>query len=115
MLKREGIALSGDIMNLNEIAEARGVSVESVRMTLHDFKPKGYASVGDLFVSRAKLDEIDRKLSDAGVEKLTDALRIMEASDLNDEAHKVLEALGYTSIWEGMEMDKVRIAKTLSV
>jgi predicted nuclease of restriction endonuclease-like RecB superfamily len=112
MLKGEGIALSGDIVNLNKIARARNVSVESVRIALQDYKPEGYARVGDLFVSRAKLDEIDQKL--AGVEKLTDALRIMEASELKEEADRVLEALGYTSIWEGMEMDKVKISKSVT-
>jgi predicted nuclease of restriction endonuclease-like RecB superfamily len=112
VLKGEGIALSGDVVNLNEIARARSVSVESVRIALQDYKPEGYARVGDLFVSRAKLDEIDQKL--VGVEKLTDALRIMDASELKEEADRVLEALGYTSIWEGMEMDKVRISKPVT-
>jgi DNA-binding transcriptional regulator YhcF (GntR family) len=95
MLMGERITLSGDIVNLNEIAKARGVSVESVRMALHNFEAEGYVRVGNLFVSEAKLDQIDQKL--AGVKKLTDALQIMEASDLKDEAHRVLEALGYTS------------------
>ncbi len=112
MLKGEGIALIGEVVNLNEIARVRGVSVESVRIALQDFKPEGYERIGDLFVSRAKLDEIDQKI--AGVEKLTDALRIMEASELKEEADRVLEALGYTSIWQGMEMDKVKISKTLT-
>jgi hypothetical protein len=111
-LKREGVVLSGDVVNLCEISRARRVSVESVRMALQGFKPEGYVRAGDLFVSRAKLDEIDRKL--AGVQKLTDALRILEASDLNDEKDKVLQVLGYKSIWEGMEMDKVRIVKSVA-
>jgi hypothetical protein len=112
VLKGEGIALIGDVVSLNEIARTRSVSVESVRIALQDFKAEGYARVGDLFVSRAKLDEIDQKL--AGVEKLTDALRIMDASELKEEADRVLEALGYTSIWEGMEMDKVKISKSVT-
>jgi len=33
---------------------------------------------------------------------------------LKEEADRVLEALGYTSIWEGMEMDKVRISKPVT-
>jgi hypothetical protein len=79
-------------------------------MALHDFKPEGYVKVGDrLFVSRAKLDEIDEKLG--GVETLVDALEIIEAAGVKDDGSKVLEALGYTSIWDGIEMDKVRIMK----
>jgi hypothetical protein len=79
-------------------------------MALQDFKPEGYVKVGDhLFVSRGKLDEIDEKLR--GVERLVDALEIVEASGVKDDGGKVLEALGYTSIWDGIEMDKVRITK----
>ena len=53
--------------------------------------------VGDRFTSSAKLDEIDEKLR--GVERLVDALGIIEASGVNDEGGKVLEVLGYTPIW----------------
>ena len=67
---------------------------------------------GDQFISKVRLEEIGRKLE--GVQRLTDALRIIEASGLKDEATNVLEALGYTSVWEGMEMDKVRIVKSRS-
>ena len=49
-----------------------------------------------------------------GVQRLTDALGIIEASGLKDEAMNVLEALGYTSVWEEMEIDKVRIVKSRS-
>ena len=103
------VPLEGDVVSIDEIAAGKGVAAASVRIALQDFKPEGYARVGGLFVSRAKLDEIDGKL--AGVVKLTDALRIVEACGVKEEGGKVLEALGYTSIWEGMEMDKVRISK----
>jgi predicted nuclease of restriction endonuclease-like RecB superfamily len=107
----EAIALKGDVVGIEEIANQRGVSVASARMGLQDFKPEGYVRVGDrFFVSRAKLDEIDEKLR--GVERLVDALAIIETSGVKEEGGRVLETLGYTSIWEGMEMDKVRISKT---
>jgi hypothetical protein len=79
-------------------------------MALRDFKPEGYVKVGDHFVSRSKLDEIDKKLN--GVEMLIVALGIIEASGVREEGGRVLEILGYTSAWEGMEMDKVRISKS---
>ncbi len=106
----EAIILKGDVVGIEEIADQKGVAVASMRMALQDFKPEGYVKVGDHFVSRVKLDEIDEKLR--GVERLTDALGIIEASGVKEEGGKVLETLGYTSIWEGMEMDKVRISKT---
>jgi hypothetical protein len=42
---------------------------------------------------------------------LTDALEIIEASGVKEEGGRVLDVLGYTSVWEGMDMDKVRISK----
>jgi hypothetical protein len=112
-LKGEGeaamIALKGDVISLDEIAAQKGVTAASVKIALEDFKHEGYARVGDRFVSRAKLNEIDEKL--LGVERLADALAIVETSGVKDKGGEVLEALGYTSIWEGMEMDKVRISR----
>lgn len=107
--KREPITLRADVVSIHEIAMEKGVSVESARMAIQLFKPDGYVRVGDLFVSRAKLDEIDQKLR--GVQMLTDALQVIEACGVKDEGHKVLDALGYTSVWEGVEMNKVRITK----
>ena len=107
-LKGEAVALKGDVVSLDEIARERGVAVESVRMAVQGFKPEGYVRVGECFISKAKLGEMDRKLE--GVERLTDALEMIEASGVKD-GHRVLDALGYTSVWEGMEMDKVKIRK----
>jgi hypothetical protein len=110
-LRSETITLKGDIVSLDEIATSRGVPSESVRLALQDFKAEGYARVGDLFISKAKLGEIDRKLT--GVERLIDALSIIEASGVKEEyGQKVLDFLGYTSVWQGMEMDKVRISRS---
>ena len=41
-------------------------------------------------------------------------MRIIEASGVKEEGGKVLEVLGYTSTWEGLEMDKVRISKAVT-
>ena len=111
-LKGEGgaIALKGDVVSIEEVANEKGVAAAALRMALQDFKPEGYVKVGGrLFVSRGKLDEIEEKL--IGVERLTDALEIIEASGVREEGGKVLETLGYTSTWEGIDMDKVRITK----
>jgi predicted nuclease of restriction endonuclease-like RecB superfamily len=107
--RTEEITLTGDVVSLDEIARKRGVTLESVRTALADFKPYEYARVGDLFLSRTKLDEIDEKLR--GVQLLTGALQVIEDCGVKGEGQKVLDALGYASVWEGMEMDKVRISK----
>src|SRR5712692_6496001 len=54
--KTEEISLTGDIVSLEEIATKRGVTIESVRTALENFQPYGYAKVGDLFLSRDKLE-----------------------------------------------------------
>jgi predicted nuclease of restriction endonuclease-like RecB superfamily len=110
-LKGEAVALKGDVVSLDEIARERGVAVESVRMAVQGFRPEGYVRVGECFISKAKLGEMDRKLE--GIERLTDALEMIEASGVKD-GHEVLDALGYTSVWEGMEMDKVKIRKKVA-
>ena len=106
------ITLKGDVVSIEEIAEQVGATIASVRMALEGLKTEGYVRVGDRFVSRAKLDEIDEKL--VGVDRLVDALRIIEASGVRDEGGKILEVLGYASTWEGMEMEKVKISKAVS-
>src|SRR5438309_598241 len=105
--RTEEISLTGDIVSLDEIARERGVTLESVRTALEDYRPYGYARVGDLFLSRTKLDEIDEKLK--GVQMLASALQVIEACGVKGEGQKTLDVLGYASAWEGMEMDKVKI------
>jgi predicted nuclease of restriction endonuclease-like RecB superfamily len=112
LVRAKGVPLRGDVVSLQEIARENHVSLESVRTALEEFKQEGYVKTGDQFVSKAWLEEVDRKLM--GVERLTDALGIIEASGLKEEAANVLTALGYTSVWEGMEMEKVRIVKSRS-
>ncbi len=113
-LRKGAIALEGDVVSLDEIARRTGVSVESARLALQGFEAEGYARAGDLFISKAKLDEIGQKL--VGVGMLVDALRIVETSGVKEaDAHKVLDALGYIALWEGVDVDKVRISKPDSV
>jgi hypothetical protein len=43
---------------------------------------------------------------------LTDALEIIEAFGVKDGGgDNVLEVLGYSSIWEGMDMNQIKITK----
>ncbi len=109
-IRKDTITLKGDVVGFGDIAKEKSVSVDSLKVALRDFKAEGYERVGDLFISKTKLDEIDGKLT--GVERLVDALRITEASGVKEEdGQKVLDALGYTSAWEGMDMSKVRISR----
>jgi hypothetical protein len=109
-LKAQPVVLEGDVVKLADIAKTKGVSLESLRLALTSFEPEEYSRAGDLFISKARLEEIDKKI--AGVEKLVDALRIMGSFGVAaEDGQKVLEALGYTTSWEGIEMENVRIKR----
>jgi uncharacterized protein len=110
-LKSEEITLNGDVISIGEIAAQRGVAPASIRLVLRDSMLGDHVRIGDQFISKTKLKEIDEKL--IGIERLTDALRIIEASGVKEEGGKVLDILGYTSTWDGLEMDKVRISKVV--
>jgi len=106
------IALNGDVVSIQEIAAEKGVAVAALKMMLQGVKTEGYVRVGDLLISSAKLNEIDENLK--GVERLVEALRIIQASGVKEEEGKVLETLGYTSTWEDLEMDKVKISRMVA-
>jgi uncharacterized protein len=102
--------IDGEVVSIEEIAARRGVAPASVKMVMRDSVPEGYVKVGDSYlVSRKKLEELDGRL--AGVEKLTEALEIIESSGVREDAGKILDILGYASTWEGMDMDRVKISK----
>ncbi len=109
-IEKGSIILSGDIVTLEDIAREKGVSLEALGLALRDFRPARHVRVGNLFISEEKLRELDEKLGK--IEKLTEALALIESSGVRErEASKVLDVLGYTSVWEGMVMDEVRISK----
>ncbi len=109
-IEKDSITLKGDVVTLEDIAKEKGVSLEAVGLALQDFRPSGYDRVGNLFISEGKLRELDERLGK--IKKLTEALAMIESSGVRErEASKVLDSLGYTSVWEGMAVDEVRISK----
>jgi hypothetical protein len=97
-------------VTLESIAKDAGLPLESIRAVMQRFEADGYARAGDLFISKRRLGEISRKLE--GVERLTEALKVIEGAGFREEdGEAVLNALGYTSIWEGMDVTKTRISK----
>ena len=103
------LALEGDIVSLEGLARSAGVPLESLKMAVAG--ADGYVKVGgDLLVSQRKLDEVAGRLQ--GVVKLTDALRVIAESGFREEdGEKVLNAAGYTSVWEGMDVASARISR----
>ena len=106
----ESVVLRGDTVSLESIAKSTGIPLESVRAALLNFESEGYVRVGDVFVLKGKLEDVGRKLE--GVEKLADALKVIEESGFREEdGEKLLNAVGYASVWEGIDAAEARIYK----
>jgi hypothetical protein len=56
----------------------------------------------------SKLEEIGDRLS--SIEKLSEVLAVIEEYNIRDP-YQVIEALGYTVRWNGLDLEKSRIFK----
>jgi len=102
------IRLEGDIVNIEDIARNHLISVESARRILQDVGFEGYRRIGDSYISMSKLEEIGDRLS--SIEKLSEVLAVIEEYNIRDP-YQVIEALGYTVRWNGLDLEKSRIFK----
>jgi len=102
------IRLEGDIVNIEDIARNHSVSVESAKKILQTVEFEGYRRIGDSYVSISKLEEIGDRLS--STERLSDVLAVIEAYNIRDP-YQIIEALGYTIEWNGLDLERSKIAK----
>ncbi|MCP8319194.1 MAG: DUF790 family protein [Candidatus Methylarchaceae archaeon HK01B] len=109
-LKMKRIRLKGDIVGVEELAQEYSVTIESARRMLQNIDFEGYRRIGDCYISNAKLIELNKKLST--LEKLTDVLATIEKYGIKNP-YQLLEALGYTIIWVGLNFDKSKIKKAV--
>ena len=109
-LKMKRIRLRGDIVGVEELAQEYSVTIESARRMLQNIDFEGYRRIGDCYISNAKLIELNKKLST--LEKLTDVLATIEKYGIKNP-YQLLEALGYTIIWVGLNFDKSKIKKAV--
>jgi len=110
--KLRDIKLAGDIVKIEDIAGGNSISVESARKVLSTLTFEGYKRVGDYFISDSVLKKIETSLM--GIEKLSEALEAVEANNIK-EPYQVIEALGYSITWNGLDIEKSRIRKDVDV
>ncbi|MGQ9513841.1 MAG: DUF790 family protein [Thermoproteota archaeon] len=107
-LKIKRVRLDGDIVSLEDIARKHNISIEAVKKALQNIDFDGYRKVGLHYVSDKKFAELRKRLSN--LEKLADALEAIEEYGISNP-YEVLEALGYTVVWEGLNFEKSKIMK----
>jgi len=105
------IRLEGDIVDIEDIARKHSISVESAKEVLQNLEFEGYRRIGDSYVSISKLEEIGDRLR--STVRLSDALALIGAYGIRN-MYKVIEALGYTVEWNGLDLEKSKISKKQS-
>jgi len=112
-LKGREIKLEGDVVEIAGIAGRLGVSEEAVKRVLADRNTLGYRLIGDTLISEAKLAKIGLKLSMLQEKTLSKAVQLIEAEGVRNS--DLIEALGYTVKWHGLDMEKAVLHKKTDV
>ena len=120
-----GLELKEDVISLDEIASKCGISPQAMRAALGSLGVKGYSRIGDRLVSERKLEEARQKI-DALIHNQNEHIRKSSTSQregvsLNEvnqviqscqiDPVGVIEALGYTIVWEGLDMEKSKVIR----
>ncbi|MBI2185044.1 MAG: DUF790 family protein [Thaumarchaeota archaeon] len=112
-LRRQGVRLEGAVVSIEDLAAVHELPPEIVRRALADFDVNGYRRIGEYYVKEERVEELKEKIEGLGEAKLSEAETVIEAYGLTNP-HQVLEALGYTIMWEGLDYGKSRIKKAAS-
>jgi predicted nuclease of restriction endonuclease-like RecB superfamily len=107
-LEQSGLQLEGDVIRLSELADDRGVSVESLRMYLEKHPPAGYIEARDELISRNLLGELGKILPSAM--PYAEAVATIRKKGIT-AADTVIQALGYSVRWGGIDPDSAVIYK----
>ena len=87
-----------DVIRLDEVADAYGVSVESVKERLH---VEGYRVIGSLLISEQVLEAIKGELESKPERSRLEAEAILKRYGVGD-FDLVLDALGFKTVWPGV-------------
>ena len=112
LLKEMPITFTEPILVFTEFAERIGISIEAVTEVLTANPPADYVLISNGLVSKEKLQQISKTLSDAleQSKKLTfsQATTIIETEGVNDTSG-ILNSLGYKIKWHGINSEQAEI------
>ncbi len=102
--------LQDDSVSLDELAKRLHSSKEVIRLWLQSVPKKGCRLVGDTLFSETKLDEIDKKVNQLGEVKFSVVADLLRDIGV-EETYSILETLGYSVKWHGLDQEKAVISK----
>ena len=110
--KPRGIEISfgcdASVINIDEIAERYGVSIEALREVIKGQNKPDYSLLGNQLVSNRVLETIQRELM--GVERHNDAIMILDGHGIKAYS-QALSLLGYRVKWSGLDPENAEIVK----
>lgn len=108
-IARKGLKLEDDVIRLPELAAKEGVSISSVRFFLESSPPGGYLLTTEELISERLLDELRTTLpANMPYAAATDKIKGKGVTAVD----AVLQALGYTVRWTGLDPESARISKS---
>jgi hypothetical protein len=127
------LSLSGELINLEEIAAEKGVLPDALKEVVADRlsrvekveregklekaieleKYQDYILLENYLIHRQLLERIDKELEKPGaVETYADAVKVFEIFGLDRSLYyPVLEQLGYKVIWTGLSEENAKVRK----
>ena len=104
----KNIRLNGDIVCIDDIAKEHTITIGAVRNALRNRNFRGYRKIGDYYITNIKLSELQVKIKSLGESSFLDAVSIVESEGFVN-SHEIIDALGYTIEWKGLDFTKARI------
>jgi hypothetical protein len=112
-LRNRELRVEGPVVTTADIAQQLDVLEEAVLAVLQERRIPGYRLLDDVLISEATLNLIEDQLTQRTAEGV---LTLNEATQLIEERGgvrptRILEALGYSIEWHGIDPDKARIRR----
>jgi predicted nuclease of restriction endonuclease-like RecB superfamily len=111
-LRDRKLKVERQVTTTADIAEQLGVLEEAVKDVLQERRIPGYRLLGDMLISEETLNLIEEQLTQRTEEDLSlnEATQLIEALG-GVRPSRILEALGYSIEWHGIDPDKARLRR----
>lgn len=110
LLQNIKLKLTKDVENIDEVANEYNMSVESIREKFRRDDIKDYRIIGDQFISKSKLNNLEKKIDELTNATLPDYETKIESLGFKNTI-ELLEALGYTIEWINLDPNNTIIKK----